>query len=109
MDVTSLYTNIPNDEGISACKKALNRARHVKPAGDLSNESIIKLLRMVLTKNNFKFNSENYLQVGGTAMGTRAAPNYAILFMNELEESFIYIYERQPLLFRRYIDDIVMI
>ena len=38
--------------------------------------------------NNFEFNDQNYLQRGGTAMGTRLAPSYAILFMGNFEEKF---------------------
>ena len=72
LDVSSLYTNIPNHEGIEAVKDFLNRNRS---PGDLpSNESLTKLLELVLLKNNFEFNNEQYLQVGGTAMGTRVAP-----------------------------------
>ena len=42
---------------------------------------------MVLTMNNFEFNGEHYLQVGGSAMGTRLAPSYANLFM-DFEDKF---------------------
>ena len=34
---------------------------------------------------SFNFKGDYYLQVGGTAMGTAAAPNYANLFMNRFE------------------------
>ena len=34
---------------------------------------------------NFNFNVDHYLQTGGTAMGTAAAPNYANLFMDRFE------------------------
>ena len=40
--------------------------------------------------NNFEFCGKHYLQVGGTAMGTKAAPNYAINFMNAFEEKHVY-------------------
>ena len=71
MDVTSLYTNIPNDEGIRASMRALEKFRpgNVKPR----NLSIIQLLEMVLKKNNFQFNRINYLLIGGTAMGTKSS------------------------------------
>ena len=39
-------------------------------------------------------------------MGTRAAPNYAIIFMNAFEDKHVYSYIHQPLVWRRYIDDI---
>ena len=64
---------------------------------------------MVLTMNNFEFNGEHFLQIGGTAMGTKAAPNYAIISMNWFEDTYVYQYHPQPLLWVRYIDDIFMI
>ena len=67
-DVTALYTNIPNKEGIEAAKFALNSSRpgRVKP----SNKNLIQLLEFVLTKTNFQFNGDHFLQTGGTSMGT---------------------------------------
>ena len=107
LDVSSLYTNIPNDLGIQACKEKLSQYRsgETKP----TNSSILKLLDFVLKKNNFDFNDLHYLQVGGTAMGTRLAPSYANLFMDYFETHYVYTYETQPLLWKRYIDDIFMI
>ena len=107
LDVTSLYTNIPNSEGIQCIREILNRERNKleKP----SNESLIDLLDMVLTKNNFQFNKQNYLQIGGTAMGTRVAPTYANLFMANLEEKLVSSYKLQPKIWLRYIDDIFFI
>ena len=107
MDVTSLYTNIPNNEGLRASLIALEKYRtgDVKPR----NLSIIKLLEMVLKKNNFQFNGNNYLQVGGTAIGTKAAPSFAIIYMGSFEDEYVYTYHLQPLLFVRYIDDIFML
>jgi peptide-methionine (R)-S-oxide reductase len=107
IDVTSLYTNIPNQEGINACKKMLDthRAGNPKP----SNDNIANILHYVLTKNNFDFNSKHYLQVGGTAMGTKVAPSFANLFMADFEEKWVYSYHTRPSLWLRYIDDIFMI
>ena len=51
-----------------------------------SNTCVCRLLWQVLTKNNFQFNGKNYLQVSGTAMGTRVTPTYANLFMADFEE-----------------------
>ena len=108
LDVSSLYTNIPNDEGIEAARNTLQRSRpwtDVKP----TNASLIMLLETVLKKNNFQFNGNNYLQVGGTAMGTKLAPSYAINFMGTFEERHMYSYTLQPLIYLRYIDDIFII
>jgi len=105
--VNSLYTNIPNDEGIQACETLLNQKR---PKEELpSNSSLIELLKLVLLKNNFECDNKQYLQIGGTAMGTRVAPYFANLFMNHFEEKYVYTYEHQPLIWLRFIDDIFCI
>ena len=104
LDVSSLYTNIPNDEGTMATLRALRRTR---PDGiQPSNLSLVEMLAHVLSYNNFQFDSKNYLQVGGTAMGTRFAPSYANIFMNDFEERHVYSYHLQPVAWYHYIDDI---
>ena len=107
LDVTSLYTNIPNEEGIEAIGGYLFRYRHnsLNP----TNFSLKKLLHLVLTTNNFKFDNKDFLQVGGTAVGTKLAPSFASLFMGYFEEKFVYTYRLQPLLWKRFIDDIFFI
>ena len=52
LDVKSLYTNIPNHEGIEAVKSALNSVSQ-KP---IATKVIIKFLFLILTLNNFVFN-----------------------------------------------------
>ena len=107
IDVTSLYTNIPNDEGIKACEKLLDQLR--TDGNPPSNTSITRLLEHVLYLNNFDFNDKHYLQVGGTAMGTRVAPSFANIFMADFEQTWVYTYHTQPLCWFRYIDDIFMV
>ena len=98
LDNTSLYTNIPHDEGIQSIKEIL--AIHRTPNSLPHNSYIIELLEVVLTNNHFEFN------VSGTAMGTKLAPSYAILFMAKFEEKYVYTYPQQPKLWKRFIDDI---
>jgi hypothetical protein len=107
IDVSSLYTNIPNQEGIEACSKLLRLKRPVTHRP--SNDSITEMLHYVLTKNNFDFNEKHYLQIGGTAMGTKVAPSFANLFMADFEDKWVYSYHTRPSLWLRYIDDIFMI
>ena len=42
-------------------------------------------------------------------MGTRMAPNYAIIFMHYLETNFLNSYPTPPRVWLRFIDDILMI
>ena len=105
MDVKSLYTNIPNDQGIRATRTFLSRA-----GKSTLIPVITKFLWLILTLNNFIFNGTNYLQTNGVSMGTKSAPNYANLFMAYFEETFIHPrIHGKSLLYLRYIDDIFMI
>ena len=57
MDVRSLYTNIPNDEGLIAVRDALNASTTRLPT-----RIITTFLFLILTLNNFMFNGINSLQ-----------------------------------------------
>ncbi len=103
MDVTSLYTNIPNQEGKTAVHRTLLENNY---DGKLSLDGIMTLLHCVLHMNNFEFNDEQYLQVGGTAMGTILAPSYANTFLGQLEKKLLAHAPCKPDLYLRYIDDI---
>ena len=104
LDVTSLYTNIPIEEGKRAVARFLSRN---PTQGGPWGQSIITLLDMVLKMNNFQFNGKNFLQISGTAMGTKCAPSFANLFMADFEERHIYTYPTKPIFWGRFIDDII--
>jgi len=108
IDVKAMYTNIPHGEGIKAIKNRLYTQNHDLevpiPPGAMSD-----LLTTVLTKNYFQFVDQMYHQVQGTAMGTRMAPSYANLFMADLEEKLLAGYHIKPILWKRYIDDILIV
>ena len=69
LDVSSLYTNIPNHEGILAVAAHLRQDRTKDPISPY----VLQLLRLVLHSMNFTFNDQHFLQTGGTAMGTALA------------------------------------
>ena len=50
-----------------------------------------------------------YIQKQGTAMGTRMAPNYAIIFVHYLEINMLNKSTLKPKAWLRFIDDIFMI
>ena len=79
--VNSLYTNIPHTDGINACRSFHNRYT-TDPA--LINDIPI-LIDFILTHNLLKFNNDHYLQIKGTAIGTKMAPSYANNFMDAIE------------------------
>ena len=64
LDVTSLYSNIPHNNGIKACEHFLNSKSSI---GGISTESLCELISSILTKNHFQFNGDNNLQIMGCA------------------------------------------
>ena len=105
LDVSSLYTNIPNNEGILAVADKLRSDPTKTPISNF----ILDLLKLVLHSMNFTFNRDHYLQTGGTAMGTSLAPNYANLFMDRFETKALAGFPQKPLTWRRFIDDIFLV
>ncbi len=109
IDVKALYLNIPHEEGIKA---VLNHMYYKNPNSDdipIPPNTMSDLLKIVLTKNYFQFTDAMFHQIQGTAMGTKMAPAYANIFMAELEEQLLDNYPIEPLLWKRYIDDILCI
>ena len=47
----------------------------------------MEAIRIILCNNVFQFNGQYYIQLKGTAMGTKMAPTYANLFLGYLENS----------------------
>ena len=105
IDVVGLYPSIPHEEGLLAMRRALEK----RESKDVSTESLCELAEIVLKNNIFEFNEKTYRQLRGTAIGTKMAPPYAILFLAELEEAFLQTCEFKPKAWYRYIDDIFMI
>ena len=107
LDVSSLYTNIPHNEGINACRHYLNTRD--QSTSTVRTETLCDLIRMILTMNSFEFNNTFYIQIHGTAMGTRMAPSYANLFLAKFETDALSHAPHQPHTWWRFIDDIFMI
>ena len=87
IDVNSLYINIPHADGEAACRAFLNKH---DIQSDIATDIHI-LIDVILKHNTFTFNDKYYSQTNGTAMGTKMAPAYAIIFMESAENSFFII------------------
>ena len=106
-DVSSPYINIDTDVGLEVIEQELNKTRQNKP----SPKTLTAILEKVLKMNNFTFRDENILQVKGTAVGTRVAPNFANVYMGHFEEIYVYNTEWSRYLtdWIRFIDDIFLV
>ena len=85
IDVVGLYRNIPQKEGLEAIRKALDK----REDQTISTDSLILLAECVLKKDVFEHNIRYFKQLQGTAIGTKFAPQYAILFMDYLEDKIL--------------------
>lgn len=114
-DIESLYPNIPIDVGVDFVRCAINRMRStITDIGlhfrdDRTVDFVMRLLSFILHNNYFVFGSQWYHQLQGTAMGTPAAVPFACLFVYEVEYRVFQSTNMQPLLYKRYIDDIYLI
>ena len=86
-------------------KKRLELRRDKK----VSSATLVELAEVVLKINGFTFGKKSLKQIRGTAIGTKFAPTYSILFMAELEEEILREVGLKPYLWWRYIDDIFFI
>jgi hypothetical protein len=83
-DVTSLYSNIPHELGRQAIEYWIRE--HPDILHNRFNEKfVLDSIEIILTNNTFQFDNRNYLQLLGTAMGTKMAPTYATLTLAFLE------------------------
>lgn len=103
-DVESLYTNIQPDRGLEALDKVYAKSDSCMPY-----QHIRDLLEISLKNNDFQFNNQWYLQISGTAMGKKYAPNYANIFMANFEQEVMDKAKLKPTVYFRFLDDAFMI
>jgi len=87
LDVSSLYTNIPQSEGIEViCRyyEEHNEQNLPIPTNDLR-----ELMRLKLEKNSFKFDESHFVQTHGVGMGTKKAVAFSVIFMADLEKRLL--------------------
>ena len=72
-------------------------------------DTLLELAEIALKNNICQFNEKTLKQLRGTAIGTKFAPLYAIIFMADLEERILKDIELKPHICWRYIDDIFFI
>ena len=90
MDVVDLHPNIPHGESIVSLYKFLK----TRESKQISSGTLAKLAKVVLKNNIFELDEKTFKQKRGTTIGTKFAPPCAILFMADLEEKTLKIFEK---------------
>ncbi len=102
-DVSDLYTNIPHSQAIASVIEALTKD---KRAGRPPIHYLVQMLRIIIERNDMRFDRAMYRQKRGIAMGNNCAPSIANLYMERVDKV---IRGYEPLGYWRFIDDILLI
>lgn len=112
MDVCSLYTNIPHEEGAEwvsefyeeTLDKWPTNSSQLKP---ISRELLKELILFILNNCTFEFNNEFYRQNFGTTMGASFSVRFANVYMHKFFQNFFNKYNgEKPAFIARLIDDV---
>ena len=75
----------PHQAGLEALREALDKRKtHKIPTGKL-----VKMAEVVLKINYFQFLGKVYQQISGIAKGTKFAPPYACIFVDQVKKEFL--------------------
>ena len=55
----------------------------------MHTSDLVKMAKFALSNNYFEFSKKVFQQISGTAIGTKFAPPYACIYMEEIETKFL--------------------
>uniref|UniRef100_A0A7I4Z6D1 Reverse transcriptase domain-containing protein n=1 Tax=Haemonchus contortus TaxID=6289 RepID=A0A7I4Z6D1_HAECO len=101
-DVTSLYTNVSNNDAMQAIPELLNEYESSVNTYGLTITQMMVLIKECLECSIFRWSGQYYRQIRGLAMGQRLAVVLAIAYMFKIEKPLL---DRRPIVYCPYIDD----
>ena len=103
MDVAKLYPSVPREEGVAACREALES----RVSAQIPAKVLLDVIELVLDNNNFQLGEgKNYIQTEGTAIGSKLGRNFACTYMGAWERELLRMTDVRPKKWYRFIDDI---
>jgi hypothetical protein len=111
MDVSSLYTNIPHEEGVDLVADFYEETLSYWGNYDVEimpvpKDTLKKLMFFILRNCTFEFNKGLYRQNFGTTMGASFSVKYANIFMYQWFRKYLQLYSGiKPIIIARLIDD----
>ena len=104
LDIVSLFTNVPTQDVINFIGRKIDSGDIVVP---IPKHSFIELIELCVNNNVFQFQNEFYRQKFGISMGSPLSPVLANLYMEYFESELLPSITPQPILWYRYVDDII--
>ena len=92
-DVVDLCPSIPHRAGLEALREALDKRK----AHKVPTSKLVKMAEFILKNDYFQFWYKVYQQNSGTAIGSKFAPPYTCIFMDQVESKFLHSQKFQPL------------
>jgi hypothetical protein len=105
MDVSDLYTMIPQEGGVQAIKKMLQFFK-IDKIKEVKTPIILLLARYVMKNNFFIYNNVYYKQTRGGAMGSPLTLTLSNTYMFFFERPIVKWATHNENIYHRYIDDI---
>lgn len=110
MDVASLYTNIPHEEGAEFVSNFYHETLHLWPTNyylnPIDKEDIRALILFLLKNCTFQFDNILYKQNFGTPMGSKFSVKFANIYMFQWFRIYLNLYHNnKPKFLARLIDD----
>jgi hypothetical protein len=102
-DFDSLYTNMKPEDTINRISEYLVKNDYLN-VQDFDIEGIRAMLKLIFTKNIFRYRDKYYLQCIGIPIGCRCGPSIANLYLYTLEKSYLSL--NPDIIYKRFIDDI---
>ena len=109
LDVVALYPSIPINSAIQSVMSFVKEHQSEIIDYGLTLPEIEEALNLILKNNIIHFEGDLFLQKKGIAMGNRIAPLIAIIYMHILESKLLATYQLKPTIYKRYIDDILIV
>ena len=106
-DVKSLFTNVSVEGALNAIKSVVDNIDADQLP--LPKADYIKLLTLCMKFGGFTFNSDEYSQHSGLAMGSPLSPVAACLFMEWLEKHHYQGIMGRDVIWTRYVDDVLVV
>ena len=81
LDVKTLYPSVPRKDAKEAVVDALNS----RSDDSTLTDTVLELMDLVLNNNLFEFKEKRYIQIEGTAIGSKLGRNYACTYLGAWE------------------------